>query len=322
MTSGRRTCAPGWARPSPTLARRTRLPEAWAPPSRLRPCSARSPPWRPVLQSRRVPRARFRPRPAARDLRLRRRPCGRSGRAAFARSSTRAAPRTTGTTASTSCGRRLLLALDWRGSDEGIAWTRGVLDAPPGLPAILTTHDLIHRESNGGAALSDHGDQVIRRFDPIFLAKGGLYWPTGRPTLLDDHSNPVHLHITNHQDRCYGGAGMLRYCAFDLVRGVIDVGTFSPRLGAARSDRPGGRNTRTVPRHRPVHRRDRLHEPLPGDGDGLTRRTRPRRPSVGRRPNRGAGPAEPGSPSSTGRGTAGGSGTRGSWDGRCGRSRS
>ncbi|MGW4588906.1 hypothetical protein ACWEKJ_16420 [Amycolatopsis thermoflava] len=132
----------------------------------------------------------------------------------------------------------LLLALDWRVSDAGIAWTKGVLDAHRGLPTILTTHDLVYPEDGGGAHLSDHGqrlwDQVIRRHDQIFLAMGGHYWPTGRTTLTNDHGNPVDLHITNYQDRYYGGAGMLRYYAFDLVRGVIDVSTFSPWLQARR----------------------------------------------------------------------------------------
>jgi hypothetical protein len=40
--------------------------------------------------------------------------------------------------------------------------------------------------------------------------------------------NDVHLHITNYQDRYYGGAGMIRSYRFDLDRGMIDVATFSP----------------------------------------------------------------------------------------------
>ena len=38
----------------------------------------------------------------------------------------------------------------------------------------------------------------------------------------------MHVHITNYQDRYYGGAAMIRLYSFDLVRGVIDVETFSP----------------------------------------------------------------------------------------------
>lgn len=136
----------------------------------------------------------------------------------------------------------LVLALDWRASDAGLAWTQGVLDEHAELPAILTTHDLVRAEDDGTAQLSDNGqrlwDRLIRGNDQIFLALGGHYWPSGRTTKTNDAGHPVHLHITNYQDRYYGGAGMVRYYSFDLDRGVIDVETFSPWLGAKRDPTP------------------------------------------------------------------------------------
>lgn len=132
----------------------------------------------------------------------------------------------------------LVLALDWRVSETGLAWAQDVLDRHPTLPAILTTHDLAWAEENGLAHLSTHGERLwerlIRGNDQVFLALGGHYWPPGRTTLTNDHGNPVHLHLTNYQDRYYGGAGMVRYYAFDLARGTIDVETFSPWLLAKR----------------------------------------------------------------------------------------
>jgi hypothetical protein len=56
--------------------------------------------------------------------------------------------------------------------------------------------------------------------------------------MTNDAGHPVHLHITNYQDRYYGGAGMVRYYSFDLDRGVIDVETFSPWLGAKQDPTP------------------------------------------------------------------------------------
>ncbi|MFD6141946.1 LamG-like jellyroll fold domain-containing protein [Promicromonospora sp. NPDC060271] len=136
----------------------------------------------------------------------------------------------------------LLLALDWRASDAGLAWAQGVLDEHAGLPAILTTHDLVWAEDDGTAHLSDNGqrlwDRLIRGNDQIFLALGGHYWPSGRTTMTNDAGHLVHLHITNYQDRYYGGAGMVRYYSFDLDRGVIDVETFSPWLGAKQDPTP------------------------------------------------------------------------------------
>ncbi|WP_406432232.1 metallophosphoesterase [Streptomyces sp. NBC_01589] len=126
----------------------------------------------------------------------------------------------------------LVLALDWRASEKGLAWAQGVLDAHPTLPAVLTTHDIAWAEDNGQAHLSDNGqrlwDRIIRGNDQIFMALGGHYWPPGRTVLTNDAGHDVHVHITNYQDRYYGGAGMVRLYSFDLVRNVVDVETFSP----------------------------------------------------------------------------------------------
>ncbi|MGW8802754.1 LamG-like jellyroll fold domain-containing protein [Streptomyces sp. NPDC055775] len=126
----------------------------------------------------------------------------------------------------------LVLALDWRASEKGLAWAQGVLDAHPTLPVVLTTHDIAWAEDNGEAHLSDNGqrlwDRIIRGNDQIFMALGGHYWPPGRTVLTNDAGHDVHVHITNYQDRYYGGAGMVRLYSFDLVRQVVDVETFSP----------------------------------------------------------------------------------------------
>ncbi|HEX6340733.1 LamG-like jellyroll fold domain-containing protein [Umezawaea sp.] len=127
----------------------------------------------------------------------------------------------------------LVLALDWRVSDRGLAWAQRVIDDHRTLPVILTTHDLVSADG-GRAELSAHGqrlwDNLVRRNDQVFLTLNGHYWPPGRTTLTNDHGNPVHLHVTNYQDRYYGGAGMVRFYTFDLARGVIDVETCSPWL--------------------------------------------------------------------------------------------
>ncbi|RVX42146.1 concanavalin A-like lectin/glucanase superfamily protein [Nonomuraea polychroma] len=128
----------------------------------------------------------------------------------------------------------LVLALDWRISDKGLQWAQGVIDANRTLPAILTTHDLAWADASGKAALSQYGqrlwDTLIRRNDQIFLTLNGHYWPPGRTVLKNDAGHDVHVHIANYQDRYYGGAGMVRLYAFDLVRNVIDVETLSPWL--------------------------------------------------------------------------------------------
>ncbi|NHC13099.1 LamG-like jellyroll fold domain-containing protein [Motilibacter deserti] len=126
----------------------------------------------------------------------------------------------------------LILALDWRLSAKGVAWAQGVIDANKSLPVILTTHDLVGPTTGGQAALSSNGqylwENLIRKNDQVFLTLNGHYWPPARTVLTNNAGHPVHAHITNYQDRYYGGAGMIRLYHFDLVRNVVDVETIAP----------------------------------------------------------------------------------------------
>ncbi|GGY51368.1 LamG-like jellyroll fold domain-containing protein [Streptomyces djakartensis] len=122
----------------------------------------------------------------------------------------------------------LVLALDWRLSPQGYAWAKDVMARHPKTPVILTTHELVV----GDDSLSDYGqqlwDRLIEEHDQIFLALGGHYWPAARATRKNAAGHDVHLHLTNYQNRYFGGAAMIRLYRFDLDRNVIDVETISP----------------------------------------------------------------------------------------------
>ncbi|TMR93315.1 LamG-like jellyroll fold domain-containing protein [Nonomuraea basaltis] len=129
----------------------------------------------------------------------------------------------------------LLLALDWRPSAGGIAWAQDVIKRNPKLPVILTIHELIYVDNYGEEGrFSEFGarvwDQLIAGNDQIFLALNGHFWPPARTTKQNATGHDVHLHITNYQDRYYGGSGMIRLYRFDLSRNTIDIETFSPWL--------------------------------------------------------------------------------------------
>ncbi|MFD7157327.1 LamG-like jellyroll fold domain-containing protein [Kribbella sp. NPDC059898] len=131
----------------------------------------------------------------------------------------------------------LLLAMDWRPSDASFAWARAVIAQHPKLPVILAIHELVNADhGNPVAYFSDHGnrvwDQLVDDSDQIFLTLNGHYWPPGRVTRKNAAGNDVHLHITNYQDRYYGGSGMVRLYHFDLARNTIDVETISPWIMA------------------------------------------------------------------------------------------
>ncbi|MEY9995927.1 hypothetical protein ABIE67_007959 [Streptomyces sp. V4I8] len=122
----------------------------------------------------------------------------------------------------------MVLALDWRLSAKGYAWAKDVLARHPKTPVVLTTHELVVEDD----ALSAYGqqlwDQLIADHDQIFLTLNGHYWPAARATRRNAAGNDVHLHLTNYQNRYFGGAAMIRLYRFDLDRNVIDVETVSP----------------------------------------------------------------------------------------------
>jgi hypothetical protein len=138
----------------------------------------------------------------------------------------------------------LLLAMDWRTSAQGFAWANTFIRDHPTLPVILTTHEIVGSvyddnvypyasgDPENNAAFSDYGQQVwddlIKDNDQIFLTLNGHYWPPGRMTRQNAAGHDVHLHITNYQNRYFGGGGMIRLYHFDLARDTIDVETISP----------------------------------------------------------------------------------------------
>ncbi|MDH6566600.1 hypothetical protein M2160_001621 [Streptomyces sp. SAI-117] len=122
----------------------------------------------------------------------------------------------------------MVLALDWRLSDQGHAWAKSVLAAHPQTPVILTTHELVVADDQLSAYGQQLWDRLVKDHDQIFLTLNGHYWPAGRATRKNTAGNDVHLHLTNYQNRYFGGAAMIRLYRFDLDRGVIDVETVSP----------------------------------------------------------------------------------------------
>ncbi|MGY4772202.1 hypothetical protein ACXC9Q_35300 [Kribbella sp. CWNU-51] len=132
----------------------------------------------------------------------------------------------------------LLLAMDWRPSDASFAWARDVIAKHPRLPVVLTTHELVNADhGNPVAYFTDHGnrvwDQLVKHSDQIFLTLNGPFWPPGRVVRQNAAGHDVHLHLTNYQDRYYGGSGS----------------TTSTWPGTRSTSRPSRRGSSTRTRH-------------------------------------------------------------------------
>ena len=131
--------------------------------------------------------------------------------------------------------RFLLLALDWRASDATIAWAQSKLDEYPNVPTIITTHDLVQPTTDltsNAATLSGYGqtvwDRLIKSHNQIFLTMNGHFWPSGQAVVQNLAGKEVYMHLSNYQDRFFGGSAMMRLYEFDLAAGTVDVQTFSP----------------------------------------------------------------------------------------------
>lgn len=131
----------------------------------------------------------------------------------------------------------LLLALDWRISEETVQWAQQKLDEFAGVPTIIATHEIL-TSANGNTAVNDAAqitsygqylwDALIKNNDQIFMTLNGHNWPSGRVTMHNQSGREVFMHLVNYQDRFFSGSGMIRLYEFDLYHNTIDVKTFSP----------------------------------------------------------------------------------------------
>lgn len=171
-------------------------------------------------------------------------------------------------------GKRFLhLSLEMQPPPAALAWAQDVIDANPGLPVIVTTHEWLrpaladggNERSNGYKSYfdgTDHlppdevWDRFIRRNAAIFMVLSGHTWtPTvngvsqGENLRIDrnDAGYPVYQLLQDYQGNTIGpdgkpgsatgGAGWLRFMEFDTDRRKIHFYTYSTLLG-----RYAGRN--------------------------------------------------------------------------------
>ncbi len=138
------------------------------------------------------------------------------------------------------------LSLEWRPADNRpqrtpspIAWAQSVLDANPGTPVILSTHEYIDDNPAGRGAAGDAlWEQLIDSNDQIFLVlnghnhgAGGLNDGEYHQVSTNAGGNAVYEVLQNYQDYPNGGDGWLRLIEFDVPNNQISFETYSPVLG-------------------------------------------------------------------------------------------
>jgi hypothetical protein len=126
----------------------------------------------------------------------------------------------------------LILALDWRLSDESLVWVQSVLDAHADIPTILTTHDLLGFDRDRNPRLTRNGsrlwDEIIAPNNQIFLTINGHLHRQTHTIMQNDSGNDVLLMLVDYQSDYMGGNGMMRLLTFDLAHSTISAESFSP----------------------------------------------------------------------------------------------
>ncbi len=111
---------------------------------------------------------------------------------------------------------------------QGYAWAKDVIAQHPNTPATSPRTSWSWTTTPCPRYGQQLWDQLIHDHDQIFLTLNGHYWPAARATRTNAAGHDVHLHLTNYQNRYYGGAAIIRLYRFDLDRNTIDVETISP----------------------------------------------------------------------------------------------
>ena len=157
------------------------------------------------------------------------------------------------------------LSLEMEPTIATLAWAQTVIDANPGVPTIITTHEWMDPNFTGSTARSnDHNsyfantdhqtpDQVwdtfIRQNDQIFMVLAGHDfkavpgmpgWSNGevRRTDLNDYGHEVYQVVTDYQGNTIGpdgvtpnadngGSGWMRFMEFDTETQMIHFYTYS-----------------------------------------------------------------------------------------------
>jgi hypothetical protein len=168
------------------------------------------------------------------------------------------------------------IALEMEPKPSSLAWAQSVIDANPGVPTIVTTHEWMDPNFRGSIARSNDynayfagtehqtpdqvWDKFIRKNDQIFMVLAGHdFTPTpGRPgisngeirrTDRNDFGHEVYQLVSDYQGNtrgvtadgteitANGGAGWMRFMEFDTDTKQIHFYTYSTLLG-----RYAGRN--------------------------------------------------------------------------------
>lgn len=145
----------------------------------------------------------------------------------------------------TPAGKMLHLALEYEAGDLPAAiagvtgaaanplnWAQSVIDANPGVPTIISTHNNINTSGDrddSGTAIYNH---LAYNNSQVFMVLNGHYasgtTSERRITTTNSRGQPVYEMLSDYQARERGGDGWMRLMEFDTTSKQVVVRTFTP----------------------------------------------------------------------------------------------
>jgi len=129
----------------------------------------------------------------------------------------------------------LHLNLQYAPDTAAISWAQSIINANPGKPTIVSTHDnlnLTGRSTNG----QNLWDGLVKSSDQVFMVLNGHWHGEFQQLSLNDSNDKVIEMLSDYQSYSNGGDGYLRRIEFDVPNNRINVQTYSTTKGTYLTD--------------------------------------------------------------------------------------
>ena len=130
----------------------------------------------------------------------------------------------------------LHITLEYNAGSTPIAWAQQVINAHPGMPTMITTHDYISTSLNRSTVGTRIWEGLVRKNPQIFMVMNGHYTGEAHRVVANDAGKPVIEMVVDFQGYANGGDGYLRLLQFHPTQNRIDATTYSPWLNNSYTD--------------------------------------------------------------------------------------
>jgi hypothetical protein len=130
----------------------------------------------------------------------------------------------------------LHVALEWQPTAAALSWAQSVINAHPGMPTIVTTHEYLTPGMTRSTPGTNVWNGLIRQNPQVFMVMNGHYTGEAHRVVTNDAGKPVIEMLVDFQGNANGGDGYLRLLKFVPAQNRIEATTYSPWLNQSYTD--------------------------------------------------------------------------------------